>query len=123
MSTDKRFFIKISTLFRKMSGTFKRKIGSRAEVFHSICEKTSGGLKKHQLTRNKHGRIVSKKKQAAGKKSIKRLFALGYKPTKGRFSLMKKSKKSSRRTRKRGGAEPFEGAELFEAFADANKKM
>ena len=105
-----------------MSGTFKRVRGSRAEVFHGICEKTAGGLKKHQLTRNKHGRIVSKKKQAAGKKAIKRLFALGYKPTKGRFSLMK-SKKSSRRTRKRGGAEPFEGAELFEAFADANKKM
>ena len=104
-----------------MTGTFKRKIGSRAEVFHSVVEKTSGGLKKKDLMMHK-GRIVSRKKHAAGKKAIKRLFALGYKPTKGRFSLMK-SKKSSRRTRKRGGAEPFEGAELFEAFADADKKM
>ena len=104
-----------------MTGTFKRKIGSRAEVFHSVVEKTSGGLKKKDLMMHK-GRIVSRKKHAAGKKAIKRLFALGYKPKKGKFTLMSKSKKSSRRTRKRGGAEPFEGAELFEAFADADKK-
>jgi hypothetical protein len=61
------------------------------------------------------GRIVSRKKHAAGKKAIKRLFALGYKPQKGKFSLMRKSmaktksmgkakgKKSKRSTRKRGG--------------------
>jgi hypothetical protein len=72
------------------------------------------------------GRIVSRKKHAAGKKAIKRLFALGYKPQKGRFSLMRKSmskskgttksmakgKKSKRSTRKRGGyngsVTPFE---------------
>lgn len=101
-----------------MTGTFKRKIGSRAEVFHSVVEKTSGGLKKKDLMMHK-GRIVSRKKHAAGKKAIKRLFALGYKPKKGKFTLMSKSKKSSRRTRKRGGAEPFEGASLAEAFADA----
>ena len=107
-----------------MTGTFKRKIGSRAEVFHSVVEKTSGGLKKKDLMMHK-GRIVSRKKHAAGKKAIKRLFALGFKPKKGKFSLMRKSmsKKSSRRTRKRGGAEPFEGASLAEAFADADKKM
>ena len=89
-----------------MTGTFKRVRGSRAEVFHGLCEKTAGGLKRHQLTRNKHGRIVSKRKQAAGKKAIKRLFALGYKPTKGKFTIMRKSKirKMSRRTRKRGGS-------------------
>ena len=100
-----------------MAGTFKRVRGSRAEVFHGLCEKTAGGLKRHQLTRNKHGRIVSKRKQAAGKKAIKRLFALGYKPTKGKFSLMRKSgksKKMSRRTRKRGGA-----AGSVDQFADA----
>ena len=101
-----------------MTGTFNRKIGSRAEVFHSVVEKTSGGLKKKDLMMHK-GRIVSRKKHAAGKKAIKRLFALGYKPKKGKFTLMSKSKKSSRRTRKRGGAEPFEGASLAEAFADA----
>ena len=89
-----------------MTGTFKRKIGSRAQVFHSQCERTSGGLKKKDLMMHK-GRIVSRKKHAQGKKAIKRLFALGYKPTKGKFSLMRKSgksKKMSRRTRKKGGA-------------------
>ena len=105
-----------------MSGDHVKTIGSKAEVWHGTALKTSGQLRKKDLVKTRKGRIVSRKKQAAGKKAIKRLFALGYKPTKGRFSLMKKSKKSSRRTRKRGGAEPFEGAELFEAFADADKK-
>ena len=99
-------------------------IGSKAEVFHGTALKTSGQLRKRDLVKTRKGRIVSRKKQAAGKKAIKRLFALGYKPTKGRFSLMRKSmsKKSSRRTRKRGGAEQFEGASLAEAFANHDKK-
>lgn len=78
-------------------------IGSKAEVFHGSKSRTTGGLTRKDLVRNKHGRIVSRKKQALGKKAIKRLFALGYKPKKGKFSLMRKGKKSSRRTRKRGG--------------------
>lgn len=86
-----------------MTGIFKRTVGTKAEVWHSTCLRTSGGLKKKDLMMTKKGRIVSKKKHALGKKSIKRLFALGYKPKKGKFSLMRKGKKSSRRTRKRGG--------------------
>ena len=107
-----------------MSGDHVKTIGSKAEVWHGTALKTSGQLRKKDLVKTRKGRIVSRKKQAAGKKAIKRLFALGFKPKKGKFSLMRKSmsKKSSRRTRKRGGAEPFEGAELFEAFADADKK-
>jgi hypothetical protein len=94
---------------------FKKATGTKAEVFHGTAKHTSGGLHKKDLMKTRAGRIVSKKKHAAGKKAIKRLFALGYKPTKGRFSLMRKSmsKKSSRRTRKRGG-----NADLAEAFAD-----
>ena len=95
-----------------MTGTFKRTVGTKAEVWHSTCLRTSGGLKKKDLMMTKKGRIVSKKKHALGKKSIKRLFALGYKPKKGTFSLMRKSmskgKKSSRRTRKRGGEQEQE---------------
>ena len=82
-------------------------VGSKAEVWHGTALKTSGQLHKKDLVKTKKGRIVSRKKQAAGKKAIKRLFALGYKPTKGKFSLMRKSgksKKMSRRTRKKGGA-------------------
>lgn len=100
-----------------MTGTFKCKLGSRAQVFHSQCERTSGGLKKKDLMMHK-GRIVSRKKHAQGKKAIKRLFALGYKPTKGKFKLMSRMSKSkkSRRTRKRGGAS--HGA--MDNFADAS---
>lgn len=95
-----------------MTGTFKKTIGSKAEVFHGVCEKTSGGLKKKDLMKHK-GRIISRKKHQLGKKAIKHLFALGYKPKKGTFKLMRKSmvdgrkhKKGSRRhSRKRGGGE------------------
>ena len=92
-------------------------VGSKAEVYHGTALKTSGQLHKKDLVKTKKGRIVSRRKQAAGKKAIKRLFALGYKPTKGKFSLMRKSGKSkkSRRTRKRGGSH---GA--MEQFADAS---
>jgi len=93
-------------------------IGSKAEVFHGTAKKTSGGIVRAGLVKNRHGRIVSRKKQALGRKSIKHLFALGFKPKKGKFSLMRKSmakgKKSKRSTRKRGGA--TEGADLKEAF-------
>jgi hypothetical protein len=83
-------------------------IGSRAEVWHSTAKKTSGGLKKADLMKHK-GRIVSRKAHANGKKAIKRLFALGYKPKKGTFKAMRKSmvngRKKKRGTRKRGGAD------------------
>ena len=94
-------------------------VGSKAEVWHGTALKTSGQLHKKDLVKTKKGRIVSRKKQAAGKKAIKRLFALGYKPTKGKFSLMRKSgksKKMSRRTRKKGGA----SAGAMDNFADAS---
>ncbi len=88
--------------------------GSKAEVWHSTALKTRGQLRKKDLVRNKYGRIVSRKKQAAGKKAIKHLRALGYIAKKGTFKLMRKSmvdgrrKKSKKQTKKqskkRGGA-------------------
>ena len=47
-----------------------------------------GNATSHLKTRK--GRIVSKKKHAAGLKAIKKLFAKGYKPKKGTFKLMSK---------------------------------
>ena len=41
-----------------------KRIGSRAEVFHGQATKTSGGLTKNDLIKNKIGRIVSKKKSS-----------------------------------------------------------
>ena len=95
-----------------------KRVGSRSEVMHGVAHHVASGLTKSAFMYHK-GRIVSKKKHAQGKKSIKRLFALGYKPTKGKFSLMRKSgksKKMSRRTRKKGGANY--GA--MDNFADAS---
>jgi hypothetical protein len=82
------------------------RIGSRASVFHKKALMTSGKLKRSDLMMYK-GRIVSRKKHEQGKKAIKRLFALGYRPKKGTFKLMRKSmavsekKKVGRRTRRR----------------------
>ena len=81
--------------------------GSKAQVWHGNAKKTPGGLTKSNLMKNKHGRIVSKRKHALGKKSIKRLRKLGYKAKKGEFKLFSKSRKS------RGGDGDGVGGQLF----------
>jgi len=81
-------------------------VGSKAEVFHGTAKHTSGGLKKKDLMKHK-GRIVSRKKHAAGKKAIQRLFKLGYKPTKGSFKAMKKG--HSTRKHRGGGPNDMSG--------------
>ena len=54
-------------------------VGSRASVYHGNAKHTSGGLTKKDLRKNKHGRIVSRKKHAYGKsKGLKQLHAKGY---------------------------------------------
>lgn len=60
-------------------------VGSRAEVFHGNAKRTSGRLTKDDLMKNKAGRIVSKKKNAAGKNALKFLHAKGYIAVKGKF--------------------------------------
>ena len=67
-------------------------IGSRAEVFHGNAKKTSGGLMKKDLIKNKHGEIVSKKKHLTAKKE-KRLEKHGYFAVKGKFGYVKKTAK------------------------------
>merc|ERR1711974_78671 len=42
---------------------------AKSSVFRGTKEKTSGGLKKSDLTRNKSGKIVSKKQSDRGKKA------------------------------------------------------
>jgi len=76
-------------------------IGTRAQVWHGTAKKTSGGLTKSHLMKNKHGRIVSKRKHASGKKTIKHLRKLGYVAKKGHFKLFHKGHKSRKM---RGGA-------------------
>jgi hypothetical protein len=65
-------------------------VGSKAQVFHGTAKHTSGGLTQKDLMMNKHGRIVSRRQHASGKKSIKHLTNAGYIAKKGTFKLMKK---------------------------------
>lgn len=55
-----------------MSTNINKTIGSRAEVWNGSARKTSGGLTRADLIKNKHGRIVSRKKQEAGRKAFKK---------------------------------------------------
>lgn len=83
--------------------------GSRAQVLHGTALKTSGGLTKKDLFKNKNGKIVSRKASAAGKKAIKHLRAAGYIAKKGKFSLFKKmTKKGKKGSRKMRGGNFFE---------------
>ena len=81
---------------------FNKTFGSRAEVFHGNAKKTTGGLMKKDLVKNKHGGIVSKKKHLTAKKE-KRLEKHGYFAKKGKFGYVKKDdkKKTSKRKTKK----------------------
>jgi hypothetical protein len=67
----------------------EKSTGSRAEVFHGTAKHTSGGLTKRDLLKNKHGRIVSRKKHTSARKE-KRLLKHGYGTKKGSFGYVKK---------------------------------
>jgi hypothetical protein len=68
-------------------------VGSKSQVFHGSAKHTSGGLKRKDLMKTKNGRIVSRKKHAAGKKAIRNLRKLGYIAKKGTFKLFTKKSK------------------------------
>jgi hypothetical protein len=81
--------------------THQQTIGTRAQVWHGTAKKTSGGLTKSALMKNKHGRIVSRKKHNTAKRE-KRLVKAGFITKKGKFGFIKKGSRS--RSRKmRGG--------------------
>jgi hypothetical protein len=65
--------------------------GTKAQVWHGTAKHTSGGLTKKDLMKTKKGRIVSKKKHAAGQKALKQLKKAGYVAKKGTFKLFKKA--------------------------------
>ena len=77
-----------------MGGAKMPAVGSKAQVWHGTARHTSGGLTRKDLMKNKHGRIVSRRKAALGKKALKHLVKAGYKAKKGTFvKFTKKSKK------------------------------
>jgi hypothetical protein len=73
-----------------MGGGAMKTVGTKAMVYHGTAKHTSGGLKKKDLMKTKKGRIVSRKKHAAGKKALSRLRKAGYKAKKGTFKLFRK---------------------------------
>ena len=84
---------------------FKLLRGTRAQVWHGTAHKTQGGLEKHQLLMNKHGRIVSRKKHNTAKKE-KRLLVAGYGTKPGVFGAVRVGSKrgtAKRRRKKRSG--------------------
>ncbi len=84
-------------------------VGSRAQVWHGTAKATGygkKGLRKHQLKKNKHGRIVSRRASAKAKRE-NRLGKAGWKTKKGVFGSFqvgktKRRRKSRRRTRRHG---------------------
>lgn len=83
--------------------TTDKTFGSRAEVFHGNAKKTTGGLTKKDLIKNKWGEIVSRKKHLTAKKE-KRLEKHGFFAQKGKFGFVKKSKsKTAKKTKSKSG--------------------
>ena len=80
---------------------FKLLRGTRAQVWHGTAHKTQGGLEKHQLLMNKHGRIVSRKKHNTAKKE-KRLLKHGYGVEPGVFGAVRIGEGAAGRHRTRG---------------------
>lgn len=80
--------------------TYETLIGTRAQVWHGTAFKTTGGLTKSDLIKNKSGRIVSKTKHNTAKRE-KRLVKAGFLTKKGHFGFIKDKK--HRRTKKHKG--------------------
>ena len=87
-------------------------VGTRAQVWHGTARKTSGGLTKNDLMKNKAGRIVSKAKHNTAKREM-RLVKYGYGTKKGEFGMVKLGKsrghksRSNKSRKMRGGLKPI----------------
>jgi hypothetical protein len=95
-------------------------VGTRAQVWHGTAKKTSGGLMKSNLMKNKSGRIVSKAKHNTAKKEM-RLVKYGYGTKKGEFGMVKlgSRKRKSRRNKSkkmRGGYPTYSPADVNDSY-------
>jgi hypothetical protein len=91
--------MKTNGVYKINGKTYKQLRGARAAVWHGNAYKTTGGLTKSMLFKNKYGRYVSKKKHQTAKKE-KRLEKAGYFAKKGKFGFVYKGNKSRRRRAK-----------------------
>lgn len=88
--------MKTNGVYKINGKTYKQLRGARSAVWHGNAYKTTGGLTKSMLFKNKYGRYVSKKKHQTAKKE-KRLEKAGYFAKKGKFGFVYKGNKSRRR--------------------------
>ena len=89
-------YSKTSAGHYKIKGkTYPKLRGSRAQVFHENAYKTSGELTKHDLMKNKSGRIVSRKKHKTASRE-QRLKKHGYGARKGKFGAVRLTRRRSR---------------------------
>ena len=95
-------YAKTSTGKYKIKGSVYPKLtGSRAQVWHGTAYKTTGDLTKHNLMKkSKNGRIISSKKHKSAKRD-NRLVKHGYGAKKGKFGMVRLSKRTKKG--KRGG--------------------
>jgi hypothetical protein len=70
--------------------------------------------------KTKKGRIVSRKKHAAGQRAIKNLRKMGYVAKKGKFTLFKKM---SKRGGSASGFQEMRGGSNSEGFSDSGKLL
>ena len=83
-------------------------VGSRAQVWHGTAKATGygkKGLRKHQLKKNKHGRIVSRRMSKTAKRQD-RLGRAGWKTRKGVFGSYHVDQRRTRRRRRRRRGRP-----------------
>ena len=81
-----------------------KRIGSRSEVYHGNAQKTSGGLTKNDLVKNKFGYIVSRKKSSmARQKKYNPLLASGLLVKKGsrEFGVDQMRNNSNKKTKRK----------------------
>ena len=105
-------FSRTSTGKYSVSGkTFDVLIGTRAQVWHGTAYKTTGGLTKSNIMKNKAGRIVSKSKHMSAKKD-KRLVKAGFLTKKGQFGFIKNGK-SMKKGRKGKGSRKMRGGMAY----------
>merc|ERR1719446_2050074 len=67
--------MKAAKAMKAMKAMKAKKVGRKWLVFAGTRVKTTGGLKKEDLTRNKRGKVVSKKMHAKGKKAFSHIKA------------------------------------------------
>ena len=82
-----------------MSTKYKKKVGTREQVWKDIAQQTSGGLRKRDLMISKTGKLVSKKASEAAKnrmKSGKGICAYCIKQYKGEIKNNNKNNKTKR---------------------------